>query len=72
MIFIQIQLKRNQEEGSECNYYNYEFGTYNRKSSRYESKIDFAEDSTNRDVGLREDYFVKNKEFKRILCLKNT
>lgn len=63
MIFVQIQLKRGKQVGENGGYHNYEFGTFKEKLSRTESYIDFPE--SNRETE-REDYYVKNREFKRI------
>ena len=69
MIFVQIQLARDKEEGENYCYFNYEFGIlkrYNRGENQF-SKIDFPVDITEReDSDNRDGLGVENREFKRI------
>lgn len=69
MIFVQIQLARDKQEGENYCYFNYEFGILKtfRRGRDQTSTIDFPPDITEReDSGTREGLGVENIEFKRI------
>lgn len=66
MIFVQIQLKRDEIEGEHGNYFNYEFGIFDEKISNQDSIINFSKDILQRTFEKRNYYYVKNTEFKRI------
>lgn len=68
MIFAQVQLARNQEEGENFCYFNYEFGVLRKKPNYYQLNI--PEDPTGRETGDRGWLGVEKEEVKVILKLK--